>query len=79
MFRSVLCSAILRESPAVNENRYRHPQLDSLQRVRDLGTSAVNRLSPSNPSPRSSENPVEEETEMVRASSDGRCQGEKAF
>ena len=46
-------------------NKYRDPQPDIIQRVRDLGTFSPNKMSPSNSSCQGSVNSIEEETERV--------------
>ena len=48
-------------SPAADRNKYRVPQID----IRQRGILKLNRMSASNPSPRSSGNPVEEKAERV--------------
>ena len=60
--RLVPYSSVTREAPAADGRKYRDPQPDYVQKERDLGTqTALNGMSPSNPSPQSSGNPVEEE------------------
>ena len=48
-------------SPAANWNKYRDPQPDIKQIVRDLKTLSPDGMLPSNPSSQGSENAVEEE------------------
>lgn len=50
--------------PVVDGNKCKDPQLDLVQRMRDL-RAALNKRSISNPSSQSSGNPVEEDTERV--------------
>jgi hypothetical protein len=51
--------------PPVDRKNYRDPQPDIVQRVRDLETLTLNRMSPPNLFPQESGNLAEEEAERV--------------
>lgn len=52
--------------PVLGEDKYRNPQLDSVQKVRDLGALSLNRTPPSNSSPQGSGNFGKVGTKIVR-------------
>ena len=51
--------------PAADGNKYRDSQPDIMKQRETLEHSALNEMSPSNPSPQGSGNPVEEEVARV--------------
>ena len=65
------CSAVLRDAPSCSgwEQKQRHTARHYVENERPRNTQSLNRMSPSDPSPRGSENPAEE-TEHMKARGD---------